>query len=1272
MKRLHLALVLCLGLLAVEAFILLPRGQAKTLTRRSHSEPNDLLRELLRQPAPPPPNPSVVSYDKETQGAEDPPNENAPIADILKYWTGRAVDDEIAYGPKMSDKTFERLAAEIDRDPTKLPQLLDSFPKNERSAEFVKRIWDREGATGVFAREERRAIRKWLLYNSPYFTNDLARLAQTAGDAGSYVTGRTELLNLTLWDFEKARPMIDRLYNSSSTKPSRALALWALYKNALIRDSFGDSERYRDELKKIVEDRDLPGPMRDLALDALVHEKEWPGRDEWYLSLMRDPTLLEIPGYTGLTTLIQVSPPGKYDDKMISLIATADPVTRAAAIRNLTTRRSSLDKKALETLLPWLEDPNWAKDGGGTRLAIVTALSDVKLPESVPGLIRIIDEKQEPVVSDTQITRETSGAAGANAGSAANAAAAAVAAVAAAAAAAGAKQTSVYPFRTAAIAALAKQEDSRAVPVLRRLLNEIDGWEQLTVVTALRRSGGFSIAEQIDALEFSLLEAERHERENEANVASNVAGNVAPPPPPPILNPASANLSNISAGMVVGAQADNDQIRRILGDQIVSERDVGEDLARGVVELISAIEDREPNRAARLRKAVLNWSGPAVNLLLLRDMKLGRVDVDSAIKLLSERKTLRQNHSEDIFDLRHGPPVSVAFAACLLEDTSDQRSILENGDPDTKAFLLAFGRMVRSPLPVAMVGPLTGSPNKTLAAAAEAFLESEDSPEARAVVLGLHPGEAKILGAWSAFWPKGADETLSPQIWALFRSFEDEKGYVGWLSAPDDTIVKTEESLRKEILGDRSLLGVYAYDGHYVRIYSDRVIFSWDEDDARYRERPLEPAEFEQIKVYIRSNQMDDLPPFDQCGGEYCVAKELLMLGRNGGRRLYMSGEPPPVFSGLEKIFDDLRRPPAAVKYVLSREVPGLELVLTYEDLHAETVWRSGNELRAAIRDVVVLKKVRREISDALDTDEIEEPASATDGDGSGESAAEKLRRELTAKRALESLSWRTIVNGKAVGAAEQPPGFEFIPERDATSVQPDSRQWMARYGGVEYRKGPDGLYRVAGGRAHLFKKGKFGTPLVTTNGRWLITFGAAGANPDSEEAGLLRINLVTGRVLKTKVVNEYQALSPGAYLASINKVVLFADWTFYQGESPEQEDDEIADMTPADPDPTFIYLLDPDTGAITQPKGEFRPLAQQSYRQLQKASVPGTFWAALQDVEANETLVGTYDVRTFKFTLVRRVPKILFNSMMMWVDEPEGRMYFVYRGHILRLPLRP
>jgi hypothetical protein len=118
------------------------------------------------------------------------------------------------------------------------------------AADFVKELFDREGSVGAYDKETRKAIKKWLTYNSPYFSSDLARLAGGAGDAGEYVSNQEELLALTRVDFDKAQPIIDRLY-SRFTKTSRGA--YGAYARCL-RDLPATST-VPDELKAIVEDK---------------------------------------------------------------------------------------------------------------------------------------------------------------------------------------------------------------------------------------------------------------------------------------------------------------------------------------------------------------------------------------------------------------------------------------------------------------------------------------------------------------------------------------------------------------------------------------------------------------------------------------------------------------------------------------------------------------------------------------------------------------------------------------------------------------------------------------------------------------------------------------------------------------------------------------------------------------------------------------------------------------------------------------------------------
>jgi hypothetical protein len=87
--------------------------------------------------------------------------------------------------------------------------------------------------------------------------------------------------------------------------------------------------------------------------------------------------------------------------------------------------------------------------------------------------------------------------------------------------------------------------------------------------------------------------------------------------------------------------------------------------------------------------------------------------------------------------------------------------------------------------------------------------------------------------------------------------------------------------------------------------------------------------------------------------------------------------------------------------------------------------------------------------------------------------------------------------------------------------------------------------------------------------------------------------------------------------------------------------------------------------------KGEFRPLEEKRYRPLQASSTVGAAWAAIYDPAVKATQVGLYVERSFSFIPVATLPEIQLASTDIWVHEKENKIYFVYRGHLLVVPLR-
>lgn len=1249
MKRFFTAVAFCTFLLAAGSFIIVRRSGATAQAKE------DFVTEMLKLPAPPPPNPWMRNKLRDRKFDKgNPPGDDAPIEDLMDYW--RALSSgyqDLRYNILPSERSLDRILAEIGKDPTSVVEYLNIMRDSTQGAEFAKRIYDNWPETQGEERNSRTRVKSWLMTNSPYYTTQLAVTAGRAADTREYVSNQLELLALSKYDWERARPIVDRMYGDSSQPVSRVLATWALYKHALDEDAVGDTDRYRSELMAVVEDKKAINGMRDLAMDALVKEKEWGGRDAWYFSLLEDETLadLQVNGtsYTGLTTLILYSPPEKYADKMIELVRSRNATVRNAAARNLGV---ILDKDRPETaraLLPWLEDPKWAKDIGGTRPRLVQILQTLKMPESVPGLIAILDEKE------SQELRVPFGSAVNTAANAANIAPNAMKpAVNAAnyASNSGSYKTvniATTPYRSGSIQALGMQGDMRAVPALRRLLAEMDGYELTTLVKSILQCRGFTVAEQVDAIETAIRERETAGSNSNMEYEHAYAGS-------------NSNMeyehtyANAAANMPYTRRpADPATIKSILGSEIIQSEEVGDELVRAVIDRISALDKRDQKLAASLRSVLIKWKGSAVNALLLRDLKVGKSSTDAVIKLLSVRKELREKQQNDVYDLRTGVPAAVGISSCLLEDESGYAGILVSENTETKSAMLACARMIRAKLSVPAVAANLRNPDKRLVLAAESYLESEDSPEARAIVLSMHPNEAKILGATTAFMPDGMPYAVESELAALFASVNENfiHGLNQTYSEPDD-IDAAEKRLQKEVKESSDLLGVYSYGKDFIRIYKDKAVFSWEEDDARYRERTLEPNEFENFKGFLSLSRVDELTPFLGCDDETeCDAKELLMIGKQGGRRVFLkSSRKPPFFAELEELLAQMRKQPAKLHYRLEKDIPGLEILVSDENLSAKTVWKNGVDFRLLVEDKPRGKAIELEIESMSET--------LAEGEDEPQETESKVN-EIKQKRQYENYGWFNFGQGGLASPAAQPDQAEFIPPRDGITPPAVAGQWKSRGLGVEIRVGEDGLFKIVRGSVTKIKTGDYNSPVVTQNGRWAL----ATKYTEDEDGGLVRINLLTNKEFKVSFGDE-RITSAVAFVPGLNKaLVTIGGEEEYGGEYEGEESDIEPYSKPA-------YWLNVETGLVTPAGGELRPLLQQTFRPLQPAANAFEFWAALPNSANNETAVGIYNTRTLKFTPRLKLPKINFNSMDMWADEANGKLYFTYEGHLLAVPLGP
>ena len=1197
-------------------------GQSQTV------KVQDLLKQILDLPAPAPRNigdeTQTPKKERDAQflSEDNVPADDAPIEDLVDYWTNQnSKFARLSYQIKPSARTIERLLDYCDEKPSEINNFLNILPVKDEVADKVKQIYDKmpESDEENYLRE---AADNWLKMNSKYYLNELVGKAQKIKDQNNYVDNVSQdvLRSLARVDWNSAKPIIDRMLYDSSSPYSTILAKWVSYEHAIAEDNSSDIERFRSELKKIVEDKNAAWAMRDLAMDSLVLSGDWDGRDDWYISLLEDETLLTIQdnGYTGLTTMISTSKPGKFNEAMIRLSKSTNFAARSAAVRNLMNSLNKDNKAILEALLPWLTNPTWIKPANESqRLTLINFYAEADFPEAVPGLIWIVQNEKDS-------------------------------------------------NRAYAALALGKYKDFRSVSALRVALAEEQNVEfRKYIVNALVACNGISDDEQMTSLEaYSTLISTPEGLEKFQKSEYYYGEENVPPQPLPI----------------------------IIGKFVADQEEPSEGLATRAIERLKVLRRTKPAVAQVLVGIMQKWKGRPVFLEMIRQIKTGEADVDTVLNLLANRKISREKLPNELFGLRGVTGIGRGIGACVSEDENEFLSILSVGDAESQTAMFGCARLIRAKLPVNVVGAFLANSNQLLALSAERYLETEDSVEARTLILTKHPNETLILGAQEAFVPNSVKNSYQSEALNLLFYSVNELYYGG---SDLTQIKKSEENLRNEMKQSPDLLAIYAFvpneasGQQIIRLFKDRVVFSFYENEARYLEKTLTKDEYEAFYNYLLGSRVDSLSSF---GGycERCISSEFIMFGRGGGRRVFVQsdGELPAQIAKLKAFFDDFGKGDLKLNYWLAAKVKGLEVLLADNKFNALAVWKKDADFRVLVEDKAKKEEIEKELTD-LEKQENSVEIESENYELLQQRYLAQQKRRL--QRQYEHLFWRKVENGKLAATTTQPTEMPFLFDEtqigETEGIRSSPRSWQVRAGNSEIRVGEDyyqnNLFRVNRSQTPVkIKDGTFSDPIVTADGKWVVV--SKTAEDWTKPSSVVRINLNTRKEFAVNILPA-DSLIPIAFLTSINKVLLYrAKGKFYRTEEGLNElkydgeyEGEYSEPIPTDntPNPSpqvpEYYLLDAETGVAQLVKGEFRPLTQQTYRPLQPTGIANEFWAAIYDEKIKATQIGRYNDKTFKFTAVKTIPDINLNSMQIWIEEKDAKIYFVYQGHLLGLPLK-
>ncbi|HQU86166.1 MAG TPA: hypothetical protein PKY59_23765, partial [Pyrinomonadaceae bacterium] len=728
-----------------------------------------------------------------------------------------------------------------------------------------------------------------------------------------------------------------------------------------------------------------------------------------------------------------------------------------------------------------------------------------------------------------------------------------------------------------------------------------------------------------------------------------------------------------------------------IGMTVANQTEPTEGLVLRAIRRVKALRRTKPAVAETLSEIMQKWQGRAIYLEMLSQIETGEANLDAVINLLAKRTDVREKIPSQINLTQNANGTVRGIGACVKEDTLNYTGIIGSADKEAQISLLGCARLIRAKLPVNEVGGFLKSPDKMLVLAAERYLESEDSVAARNLVLANRPNEVSILGARQAFYTSGSAAYDSTVLSSLFESVN---GYGFWAD-DSDLLNKAEKKLQKEIKEDANLMVVFGYlpeadNGQQViKVYKDRIVYTFYEDAARFRERTLTAKEYESFYHFIIENNIDGLANIgSSC--EECSSSEFVMFGKAGGRRVFIESvyDAPKVIEKLIEQFENFKKSDLKLKYLLADKLKGLEVLLADDQFPVYCVWKKDGDLRFLVEDVVKGEENEKAINEEFRLQY------------SGEQDETPQKYELMAKRrqemAFAHYAWRNLENGKLGTIVSQPAETPFLNDaaesESAPNIEKSSRAWRVRTNNGEIRTGyfyqQGGLFRVLPGQTPVkIKEGSYSNPLVSADGKWVVVTKNGAEWQDT--VNIVRVNLQTGREFPV-AIQPADAFTPIAFLPSQNKFLLYrAKGTNNRNRNPEYEEEtegggsleaedegyiSLSERRPKKPNPSpqtpEYYVLDANTGAAQLVKGEFRPLEQMTYRPLQATATAGEYWAAIYNAKTKMTEIGKYSEKTFAFLPVKQIPDIRLSSMDIWVDEKEAKVYFVYQGHLLALPL--
>src|SRR5215510_7215976 len=143
------------------------------------------IKELLEtKPLAPKSPDEKASEGNASEDDDKPPADDAPIKELVAYWSEHAFDDELT--TKLSDSVRQRLLEACEDRPELLSSLMYWLPDNEGAYDRLYKLLNEDPEDDEPWKPD---LRHWLRINSSYFRDELIEAALAADDDVQNVGG---------------------------------------------------------------------------------------------------------------------------------------------------------------------------------------------------------------------------------------------------------------------------------------------------------------------------------------------------------------------------------------------------------------------------------------------------------------------------------------------------------------------------------------------------------------------------------------------------------------------------------------------------------------------------------------------------------------------------------------------------------------------------------------------------------------------------------------------------------------------------------------------------------------------------------------------------------------------------------------------------------------------------------------------------------------------------------------------------------------------------